>query len=124
MFIHELQKSVKSDIIGNTEKADISNVFWSKFRDEAKTLYKDTAKIFNKCYSLTGRRKITGFWWFAGELLQSLRAEHISDKYVQELFEYLNEEYKVMFVEMNNMNAMKRRFMIYEMLSDETAFHL
>lgn len=122
MLLTELQKLVKSDIIGNIEKASIASILWSKYNVEMKTKYKAMAKDFNVWQTLTGRRKITGFWWFAGEFLDALRMERICEVYIEELFEGLDEVYKDMFIKMNAMSATKRYEAIFEIFQDETNF--
>lgn len=116
MFLNELQKLVKSDIIGNYEKASIASIMWVKFKTDTKHAYKAVAREYNKWQFLTGRRKVTGFWWFASELLTELREEYVSDNFVEKMFNALSLELQTKFTVMNEMNALNRRNAIFELL--------
>lgn len=122
MFLNELQKLTKSDVIGNYEKACIASIMWVKFKTETKGAYKTVAKEYNMWHFLTGRHKMTGFWWFASELLTELCEERISDKFVERMFNGMSSEMKTMFTEMNGMSALNRHHAIYEFLYDESTF--
>lgn len=122
MLLTELQKLVKSDIIGNYEKASVASIMWVKFGSETKEAYKAVAKEYNKWQFLTGRRKMSGFWWFASELLIELREESVSNQFVEKMFKGMTNETKTKFKLMNEMSAANRHQAIYELMYDENVF--
>lgn len=120
IFMIEMQKLLKADIIGNIEKARMASIIWPSLSKDRKDLYKLMAKTYNICHALTGRRKLTGFWLFASHLLDELRVTDIPHKFVQDIFENMNEESQLKFKKLNDICTVERTKTIYEMLNETT----
>lgn len=97
---------------------------WTRFSKEAKEKYKALAKKYNIINRLTGRRKSTGFWLFAHELVTELRKPQVRSAYIQEKFKELNEKAVHKFAELNVCSVTARNNYIRHVVLDEAYFLL
>lgn len=111
-------------LISNNEKALIADLFWTRFSQEARLYYKTKAKQYNSLKSLTGRRKMSAFWYFAYDVLEMMKQSFIEPYCIQELYDNLKPEMKNYFLEMNTLTIAHRILKFTIILQNEAAFLL
>lgn len=111
-------------LIECSDKAMITDLFWTRFSDAAKSEYKAKASEMNASRNLTGRRKMSGFWYFANEMMHELQQPHMRPLYIEIVYTKLSDESKEMFVNHNIVTCMTRYLMYNTILYAEAEFLL
>src|SRR5437867_7396156 len=122
LFVLHLQGLLKVTIIGNAEKAMITDIFWSRFSKETKDAYKRETLEYNTFYCLRGRQKMNAFWYFASEIIREMRNERLTPSYIETLFDGLKEEAKKEFTLMNNDFCARRQIRMLTILRNDAPF--
>lgn len=126
LFVLYVQELMRRRVIGNTEKSIITDLFWTRFSEQTKIKYRDSAKLRNskrkqeKCQL----QKSTAFWIFAGRLMEKLQRDYIPTEYIDKLYSDLSCENKLFFTFLNDSTVNTRRNLLYTCIFDEASFLL
>jgi len=120
-----VQNAAQQKSLVQVQKAEIADVFWSRFTPETKMLFKQEAREINTMHGLTGKRRMTAFWLFATILMKHLGHKKSTDSLlVDAIFHSLQTEEKEGFRKLEMSNSNKRHVTFLGILQTETSLRV
>lgn len=125
LFYRFVQDYVLKKCLSGPQKAEVTDLFWKRFDNSVKEYFKRKAKQFNETHGLTGRRKITPFWFFAVLLMKHLQQkDSIDSLFLDALHTSLNQETDEMFHNLDRVTSLKRHVTFVNLMRCETSLRL
>jgi len=120
IFINTLQDKIRDyDFLSGRNKSEISDVIWRRLTQTAKNWYNVESKHVNAEYGNRGKKKISGYWFFATILIKELQKKQLDDIILFELFESLDDKNRERFYSLNRCIFSYRRMVLYDILNSE-----
>jgi len=102
----------------------LGDIIWKRFDNTAKEYYKQKAHSHNILHGLSGRQKMTAFWFFTLEFLAEQQRPMVNFAFCQMLYSQLSEEAVSFFEYQNQLCSVYRGSNIYNILVSEAPFVL